>query len=164
MDAGTEVIISLYFWFISKNWLYLQIYGAFITFLSAFCLYMVPDSPKYLYSKGRYEQARKAFDFIQKFNSRFKQVNKQETFEHIKFDTEIKPEIKNEKAIASGSIKELLADRVHVKNLILFIIQWIVGIYTFYNLFFQLKYFEGDIFTNMIIAGLSEMVSTLVGG
>jgi hypothetical protein len=51
-----------------------------------------------------------------------------------------------------------------VKNLILFIIQWIVGIYTFYNLFFQLKYFEGDIFTNMIIAGLSEMVSTLVGG
>ena len=69
-----------------------------------------------------------------------------------------------DKVISTGSIKELLADRTHVKNLILFIVQWIVGIYAFYNLFFQLKYFEGDIFTNMIIAGLSEMASTLVGG
>ncbi len=57
----------------------------------------------------------------------------------------------------------MLADKTHVKNLLLFIIQWIVGIYTFYNLFFQLKYFEGDIYTNMIIAGLSEMGSTIVG-
>jgi hypothetical protein len=72
--------------------------------------------------------------------------------------------MKNDKTIVSGTIKELLADKTHVKNLILFIVQWIVGIYTFYNLFFQLKYFEGDIYTNMIIAGLSEMGSTLVAG
>ena len=68
MDAVTEVIISLYFWFVTKDWIYLQVYGAFITFLSAICLSIVPDSPKYLYSKGRFEEARKAFSFIQRFN------------------------------------------------------------------------------------------------
>ena len=51
-----------------------------------------------------------------------------------------------------------------MRNLYLFIIQWIVGIYSFYNLFFQLKYFEGDIFTNMILSGVSEMAATFIGG
>lgn len=39
-----------------------------------------------------------------------------------------------------------------------------MGIFTYYNIYFQLKYFKGDIFTNVIIAGVSEMAANVVTG
>ena len=90
MDSFTEVIISLYYMYISRNWIYLQYYCTFITILCVICLSIVPDSPKYLYSKGRFNDARKAFDFIQRFNIRFAPNLKNHNFSETKFDIEAK--------------------------------------------------------------------------
>lgn len=67
-DASTLVILSVYFRFVSKDWLPFQIFGVGITFMSVAAMACVPESPKYLYSKGMYAEARKALQFIEKFN------------------------------------------------------------------------------------------------
>jgi hypothetical protein len=81
-----------------------------------------------------------------------------------KFDNEVTHKEFNSNLIVKGDFKDLIANRIYLKNLLLFFIQWIVGIYSFYTLYFMLKYIEGDIYTNVIIAGLSEMASTLAVG
>jgi len=120
MDSFTEVIISLYYMYISRNWIYLQYYCTFITILCVICLSIVPDSPKYLYSKGRFNDARKAFDFIQRFNRRFSPNIKNHNFSETKFDIEAKQNISDLSKVADGSIKDLLLNKAHLKNLLLF--------------------------------------------
>jgi putative MFS transporter len=63
-DAATIVILALYFRFVSKDWLPFQVLGLAMTFISAVALALVPDSPKYLYSKGKFQEARDALKLI----------------------------------------------------------------------------------------------------
>ena len=80
----------------------------------------------------------------------------------IRFDHEVK---KDEiPLVLGGKLSVLLADHNHRRNLGIFVVQWITGVYAYYNIYFQLKYFKGDIFTNVIIAGLSEMISNVIAG
>ena len=81
---------------------------------------------------------------------------------HIRFDYEVSN--KAQTKVIGGKIKDLIADKTHRRNLGIFILQWITGVYAYYNIYFQLKYFKGDIFTNVIIAGLSEMISNVIAG
>ena len=127
MDAGTLVIISVYYRYISKEWLPLQIFGVVMTFASAIALYIVPESPKYLYSKGESEQCRKALKFIARFNG------KREEFK-VRFDKEVREG--NEEVEKPGKISELIKDKVHRRNLMIFIALWITGVYTYYNIYF----------------------------
>ena len=53
-DSATMIILPLYFKFISKNWLYLQLFYFILSFISSLCLFLIPESPKYLLSKGLY--------------------------------------------------------------------------------------------------------------
>lgn len=67
-DATTIGVIALYFLFVSKDWLYLQYLSLALNFLAIFALQMIPDSPKYLHSCARYEEARQALAFIARVN------------------------------------------------------------------------------------------------
>jgi predicted MFS family arabinose efflux permease len=81
----------------------------------------------------------------------------------IRFDHEIKKD-EAPKGVLGGKIRDLLADHNHRRNLGIFVVQWITGVYAYYNIYFQLKYFKGDIFTNVINAGVSEMTSNVIAG
>lgn len=67
-DASILVIIPLYFIFISKDWVPFQLFAVFATFLTLITTLVIPESPKYLYSKGKFSESRKALKFIRKFN------------------------------------------------------------------------------------------------
>jgi len=54
LDAGTFIIIPLYFRFISKEWLPLQLFVIACALVSQVALLFIPESPKYLYSKGKF--------------------------------------------------------------------------------------------------------------
>lgn len=68
MDAFTFIVIAVYFRFISKHWWPFQLYGIGMNLLCCLALFFIPESPKYLYSKRRYEEAKKVIRYIAKFN------------------------------------------------------------------------------------------------
>jgi len=59
-DSVTLVLVALYNRYVSRDWIYFQILGVALTFLSLVTLAAIPDSPRYLYSKDRFNDARKA--------------------------------------------------------------------------------------------------------
>jgi MFS family permease len=53
-DMLTVIIIGIYWRFISKYWLWLQIFALAINFIAIFGLYILPESPEYLYCFYRF--------------------------------------------------------------------------------------------------------------
>ena len=67
----TSIIGVTYFWIISKNWLYLEIFGCIIGLISFVGTYfLIPESPKFLITMKRYEEARTAISYIAKMNGK----------------------------------------------------------------------------------------------
>lgn len=67
-NASVGIIGCLYFWKISKNWLWLEVFAgslALVALIGTFLL--MPESPKYLVSKKKYDEARDAINVIAKF-------------------------------------------------------------------------------------------------
>mmetsp|Transcript_24374 Transcript_24374/g.21627 ORF Transcript_24374/g.21627 Transcript_24374/m.21627 type:complete len:125 (+) Transcript_24374:419-793(+) len=58
MNASWMPISAVYFRFISDNWQYLFISFLIINIVIAILSHLVPESPKFLYEKERYEEAR----------------------------------------------------------------------------------------------------------
>ena len=75
------VYTVIYYWFISKNWIYINAFGTLLTVVSAVGVWFLPESPKFFISRKRYDEARKSINIIAK-------VNKKEEF-HSKFESEI---------------------------------------------------------------------------
>ena len=67
-DSATILFLPLYYKLISKNWLYFQLFYFALSVISLFCLYLIPESPKYLLSKGLYDKAQRSFETIARFN------------------------------------------------------------------------------------------------
>jgi len=57
-----------YFYVISKEWLYLQIFGCSLNLLVFIALFFVPQSPKFLIAKKRYDEARDILKVICEIN------------------------------------------------------------------------------------------------
>jgi Sugar (and other) transporter len=75
------VYTVIYYWFISKNWIYINSFGTLLTVVSAVGVWFLPESPKFYISRKRYDEARQAINFIAK-------VNKKDEF-HSKFESEV---------------------------------------------------------------------------
>ena len=71
----------IYYWFISKYWIPIQVFGGFLTVVSMVGVWILPESPKFLLTMRRYDDARAAINLITK-------VNKKDPFTG-KFDREV---------------------------------------------------------------------------
>ena len=67
-DGSTMIFLSLYFRYINKNWLWLEIFAFFLMIISHIGLMLVPESPKYLYSYKKFSEAKKSINRIAIFN------------------------------------------------------------------------------------------------
>ena len=54
-------------------------------------------------------------------------------------------------------MKELFKNKLLMPNLMIFIWLWIVASFSYNMIIFQLKYLEGDIYVNGIVAAGAEM-------
>jgi predicted MFS family arabinose efflux permease len=52
----------------------------------------------------------------------------------IRFDNEAKKD--EGPKVLGGKIRDLLADHNHRRNLGIFVVQWITGVYAYYNIYF----------------------------
>lgn len=57
-DSLTNILVALYCKSISKNWLYLQIFGCVLSGISVIGCTLVPETPEYLYSFFRFSQCK----------------------------------------------------------------------------------------------------------
>jgi len=63
-ESVIYTIICLYFWLVSDQWKYLQIPNIVLSLFGvAFLLYM-PESPRFLVSAKRYDEAREVFKWM----------------------------------------------------------------------------------------------------
>lgn len=67
-DSLVAVIIAFYFKIISKNWIWLQIFGITVNAVAIFGCAIIPESPEYLYSFYKFSKARDVVAYIAKFN------------------------------------------------------------------------------------------------
>jgi uncharacterized protein involved in exopolysaccharide biosynthesis len=61
-DGSTMIFLSLYFRFISKNWLWFQIFALSFATLAFLVTFIAPESPKYLFSYKKYKEARESLE------------------------------------------------------------------------------------------------------
>jgi MFS family permease len=63
-DGSTMIFLSIYFRFISKNWLYFQLFCIILSSIAFGITILCPESPKYLYSYKKYKEARQSIERI----------------------------------------------------------------------------------------------------
>lgn len=68
-DMLSVIIIGIYWRFISKYWLWLQIFALAMNLIAIFGLYVLPESPEYLYCFYRFQECREIIFKIAKWNS-----------------------------------------------------------------------------------------------
>lgn len=86
VDGMTLFYLAVYFRYISKYWLYYEIFGLCNGVIGTLAILILPESPYYLYGKKRYYEAKKNLEFIARFN----RVKNYET--NFRFDTELSNE------------------------------------------------------------------------
>lgn len=63
------IIIGFYWRYLSKNWLWLAIYACSLNAISLIGLFIIPESPEYLYSFYRFTECREVIFKIARWNS-----------------------------------------------------------------------------------------------
>jgi hypothetical protein len=58
-DMLTTIMIGVYFHSISRNWVYFPLVGLAFNFIAIFGIYMIPESPEYLYSYYKFPECKK---------------------------------------------------------------------------------------------------------
>lgn len=85
LESLTVLACAFYYQYLSINWIYLHYCGTLMTVVGLFFVVcFLPESPKFLYSKGRFNEARDSLRAIARFNG----FSAKDDFEFV-FDTEI---------------------------------------------------------------------------
>lgn len=67
-NAATYLYCAIYFWQISIEWKWLECFATGITLICAIGALFLPESPKFLITQKKYNEARKSLSYISKFN------------------------------------------------------------------------------------------------
>ena len=150
--------MSIYFGYISKYW---WPYNAFCVsglVMITILLVFIPESPCFLYEKGRYEKARKSLTTVARYNG--------VVLSPFKFDVEgaspTSSMVNQEKA--KGSLKQLVGNKTLLKNLIILSIQMVCCSFNFYMFGFLMKYIKGSVYINTISGAIADIIATIASG
>ncbi len=69
-DAMTQIILSGYFRFISKDWIWIHIAGISVLTVATIGAFFLPESPQFYYCKGDFHNAEKIVKMIAKVNGK----------------------------------------------------------------------------------------------
>jgi hypothetical protein len=118
-------------------------------------LYLQPESPRFLVSTSRFNEARDSFNRIAKVNGLGENVAAKFVFPrenydeylNLKSDSHSTVELRKEsEQKESTNVRELFRNPILRKNIIFSAVIWCALIVNYYIVAFYLKYFPGDIF------------------
>jgi hypothetical protein len=164
LDYPSILIISMYYQYVNVSWYGQQFLGLILsTICVSYCIIMMPESPKFLYMKGKFEESRKIIISMEKFNGI-------KTPQPFVFDTEIpqrdseESEPLVEKSFNSIVESEKMSNSEFHWNIFRMTIMWSCVSFCTYLLHFQLKYLQGSIFTNNNYCAISDAIAVMCGG
>ena len=67
-SSSVTVLATIYFYFISKYWVWLQLFGWTLNLITIVGVIFMPESPKFLLTMKKYDECRKAMTIIGRFN------------------------------------------------------------------------------------------------
>jgi OCT family organic cation transporter-like MFS transporter 4/5 len=167
VNGSVSIIACFYFYFISKYWLWFEIFGFSTNVVVVVWLFWVPQSPKWLMSKKRYKEAKEVLKYIAMINNDGGMVKEQieAKVEGMVLQGEREdPNSNNEEKRLNGSLKDLIKIRRHVINLAILALVWTASAFNYYLINFLLKSIIGNVFLNTTVSSTSEMIAYIVGG
>ena len=157
MEAVVSLLICIYFDFISKYWIPLQYPNLALTFIGFVYVWYMPETPRFLVSVKKFDQARLVFARMAKINGFSVNTN---TFI---FENEIQDEVIEEGK--QPTWRDIWNESPTLRrNLIWSIILYMEATFNYYLLTFYLKYFPGNIFENAGIYALSDFAAFIIAG
>ncbi|CDW89142.1 solute carrier family member 5 [Stylonychia lemnae] len=165
-----------YFLWVNKNWIYLQIPTLVLSILGTVYMIFQPESPRFLVSKGRFDQARTCFNIIAKRNGKgenyadliiFKEELEMNGLEQTAFEKDQDPlntSITSQSSPEDKSLKQLFKRKDLRRNLLFSTVIWTSIVFNFFLVSFYLKYFPGSIFLNCIYFAIADIFAYLLSG
>ena len=68
MESVVYLLNIIYFLYISKEWVWLQIPNVILCLVGVMWVYYLPETPHWLLAKKRYDEARKVFKKMHEWN------------------------------------------------------------------------------------------------
>lgn len=69
VEGAIFIWLTIYFYWIDKDWIWTQVWGLSLNVLACALLLFIPESPKYLYSEGRYKECFEVLKQMKKVNT-----------------------------------------------------------------------------------------------
>ncbi|CDW80647.1 organic cation [Stylonychia lemnae] len=177
-----KLCYDLYFYQITKNWVYLNYSAIVMAFTCIICMQFMPESPRYLLSSNQKEEAEKSFETIAKFNrvSRQRRVvdllgyNMHDQKQRLLGDDEKDKDVllQQEKKIGDvkkvESVKKLFQETSYLVNLLIMIFSWSTASFGFYLIPYflssintQLQSNSYNVFELAIASSISEIFANI---
>lgn len=167
MESVVYLLDIIYFLYISKEWVWLQIPNVALCILGVCWVLYLPETPRYLMAKKRYSEARQVFKKMSGLNG-VNEVNWDEVVfekeaEEIENPELFKQKEEDEKG-PSVSWRDIWAVPVLRTNLWSAALLYMEATFNFYLLTFYLKYFPGNIFSNSAYFACSDLIAFCLAG
>ncbi|XP_066170075.1 solute carrier family 22 member 13-like [Sylvia atricapilla] len=127
-----------------RNWRLLEIAGSVIIFAFFFCIGVIPESPRWLVTKGRIEEAKKVLQKAAATNKR-------------SLPPELLEQLKPEKQVKSGSFLDLFRKKHLQKVTLIMSCAWFVNSFVYYGLSLNVTNFGLDIYLTQLAFGAVEI-------
>ncbi|XP_060070292.1 organic cation transporter protein-like [Ylistrum balloti] len=127
--------------YLARHWFYINIICSAPAAIFLFYWWLIPESPRWLITKQRYEEANVILQKIAKIN---KVAIKRDMFDNI-METE-----------PAGRIWQLFSSRVMFLRTIIILFNWCIVSMTYYGLYLNAGNLGGNFFLNMFLSGLVE--------
>ncbi|MEE6467387.1 hypothetical protein FKM82_007223 [Ascaphus truei] len=127
-----------------RNWRLLQLVGSLPTALLFFYIWVLPESPRWLLTKGKNEKAKKLLQKAATINKRT-------------IPEEILSQLNEEKKAKSGNIIDLFKNRNMRKRTLVMCFVWFVNSLVYYGLSLNVGSFGLDIYLTQLIFGAVEI-------
>ena len=140
-------------------YLYLILLGALTIFCCLVLMLTFPESPKFLFSKGRFDELTQSFESIKKWNKVKEDVNIKEIIEDLKEAKVLAHS--GYKSTFFGDLKVLYGSRQHKRSLFAVMGLWIYAAFNYYLIGYYVKYFPGDVYVNFMTMTIAEVLAPI---
>ncbi|CAI2373262.1 unnamed protein product [Moneuplotes crassus] len=131
--------------YLTRNWLAIILPFCAISIFATAFIFLVPESQKFLK-----DQDRKKIQEVPKYSSRGQMFDRQ-TIDLTIADENEKPRFMN-----------IFKDWTQVINLIIMICSWSFTSAGYYLVCYNVKYFEGSVYTNSILLGVAGLIGVIL--
>lgn len=157
-DGITFVISGIFVMQTKSAFAYLITLGVITVLCCGILLLFFPESPKFLYSKGRYDELRKSFETIKRWNKVADTVSVDQIIDDLR-DT--KNSGTNYKGSFFKDLKVLYGSRQHRRSLYAVVGLWVYAAFNYYLIGYYVKYFPGDVFVNFMTMTIAEVLAPI---